>query len=95
MRHIAQEVCWRNAKTIIYVPEALDFVLTKRDEKIWAEYQQDGPGPNGAGKFTGARVEELAIEYKLTVQQIYNIIRLMRRREVAERQGVLPGLEPA
>lgn len=91
MRQIAHEVCFLNAKNIIYVPEALDFELSKRDIKIWADYQVDGP--EGATKFTAARVEQLADEHKLTVQQIYNIIRLMKKREIAGRQGVLPGLE--
>lgn len=93
MRQIAHKVCYLNAKSIIYVPEDLDFELTKRDEQIWLDYQQDGP--EGARKFSPHRVEQLAHEHNLTTQQIYNIIRLMRRREVAERQGVLPGLEPA
>lgn len=93
MREIAHQVCFMNAKKIVYIPEAMEFELTKRDVEIWAEYQLDGPGPNGARKFTGPRVEELAAHYKLTVQQIYNIIRLMKKREIAARQGVLPGLE--
>lgn len=93
MRQIAHKVCFLNKKSIIYVPEDLDFELTKRDEEIWVEYQTDGP--DGARKFTPHRVDQLAAEHDLSTQQIYNIIRLMRRREVAERQGVLPGLEPA
>ena len=76
---------------MIYVPEDLDFELTKRDELIWAAYQTDGP--DGARKFSPVRVEQFAREHNLTTQQIYNIIRLMKRLEVAERQGVLPGLE--
>lgn len=93
MRHIAHEVCFMNAKSLIYVPEALDFELTKRDEEIWVQYQIDGP--DGARKFSAHRVEQLAQERNLTAQQIYNILRLMRRREVADRQGVLPGIDPA
>ncbi len=92
MREIAHEVCFLNAKQLIYVPEDLEFELTKRDQAIWSGYQADGP--DGARKFTNARAEQLAVEFKLSEVQIYNIIRLMKRREVADRQGVLPGLEP-
>lgn len=91
MRQIAHQVCYLNAKCVIYVPEDLDFELSQRDVQIWEQYQQDGP--DGARKFTAHRVEQLAHDYNLTTQQIYNIVRLMRRREVADRQGVLPGLE--
>jgi len=92
MRNIAHQVCFLNAGCLIYVPENLDFVLSKRDEQIWAAYQEDGPS---ARKFSAARVEELAQQHELTEVQIYNIIRLMKRREVASRQGTLPGLDPA
>lgn len=95
MRQIAHEVCFMNCKVTIYIPEDLDFTLTKRDIEIWADYPLDGPGPAGARKFTPRRVEELAAQHKLTAQQIYNIVRLMRKREIAARQGVLPGIEAA
>lgn len=91
MRQIAHEFCFMNAKNVIYIPEDLDFELTQRDEKIWAAYQQDGP--DGVRKFSGPRVEQLAFEHQLSTQQIYNILRLAKRREVATRQGVLPGME--
>jgi len=93
MRQIAHEVCFRNARCLIYVPEALDFMLTKRDEDIWAEYQLDGP--SGARKFSAARVEQLAEQHRLTSTQIYNIVRLMKKREINARQATIPGLEPA
>lgn len=95
MRQIAHQVCYLNARCIIYVPAALDFQLSQRDEQIWAAYQQDGPPPTCARKYSAARVEELAAEHHLTAVQIYNIIRLMKRCEVASRQGVLPGLDQA
>lgn len=95
MRQIAHQVCFMNAKMTIYIPEALELKLSKRDEDIWAEYQVDGPAPTCARKFSPARIEELATQHNLTVVQIYNILRLMKKREVAARQGVLPGIEPA
>lgn len=95
MRQIAHQVCFMNAKCVIYVPEALDFVLSKRDETIWAEYQLDGPAPTCARKYSAQRIEELAHQHKLTTVQIYNIVRAMKKSEIAGRQGTLPGLEPA
>lgn len=93
MRQVAHEFCFINAKNVIYIPEDLDFELTARDERIWTAYQLDGP--DGVRKFTGPRVEQLAYEHKLSTQQIYNIIRLAKKREIAGRQGVLPGMEEA
>lgn len=94
MRQIAHQVCFLNAKQYIYVPEALDFKLSKRDETIWAEYQVDGPAPTFGRKFSAQRIDELAAQYNLTTVQIYNILRLMRKQEVASRQFLIPGLEP-
>ena len=91
MRQVAHEVCFTFAKNTIYIPEDLDFVLTQRDEQIWAAYQSEGP--DGVRPYTAGRVEQLAFEHSLSTQQIYNIIRLAKRREVAERQGVLPGMD--
>lgn len=94
MRQIAHQVCFMNAKCMIYVPAALDFELSKRDQTIWAEYQVDGPAPTCARKYSAQRIEEIAAHYNLTTVQIYNIIRAMKKSEVAGRQGTLPGLEP-
>lgn len=93
MTQIAHDVCFLNAKQLIYVPEALDIKLSKRDESIWDEYQKDGP--DGARKFTVARAEQLAAQHSLSLTQIYNIVRVMRRRDLVDRQTLLPGLEPA
>jgi len=95
MRQIAHQVCFLNARCVIYVPAALDFELSNRDQLIWDAYQVDGPAPTCSRKFSAARVDELAAEHALTAVQIYNIIRLMKAREIAGRQGQLPGLDPA
>jgi Mor family transcriptional regulator len=93
MRLIAHQFCERNAKCMLYIPEDLQFGLVERDAKIWQAYQLDGPG--GAKKFTGARLEQLAAEHSLSIQQIYNIVRREGNAEMATRQGVLPGIDPA
>ena len=93
MRLIAHQFCERNAKCMLYIPEDLQFGLVERDTKIWAAYQIDGP--DGTRKFTGARVEQLAAEHELSLQQVYNIIRREGKAEMATRQGVLPGIDPA
>lgn len=92
MRLIAHQFCERNAKCMLYIPEDLQFGLVERDAKIWQAYQLDGPGTK---KFTGARVEQLAAEHSLSIQQVYNIVRREGNAEIATRQGVLPGIDPA
>lgn len=90
-RDIAQAICAQYARTIMYVPADLEFQLSQRDQVIWEKYSQDGS--DGARKFTSTRVAQLSEEYQLTVAHIYCIVRLVQRREMASRQGRLPGLE--
>lgn len=95
MRAVAHDVCEANAKCVIYVPGDQQWRLIERDLGIYRAYQLTGPGPAGARPCTGERVQELAVEHGLTIQQVYNVIRILHREEMSERQGVLPGLEPA
>ncbi len=93
MRQVAREVCVRNAKCIVYIPDSLDFALEERDREIWAAYQQ--PGPTGSRPFTGERIQDLAEQYGLSLQMVYRIISWAKKAEVAERQANLPGIDPA
>lgn len=86
---IARRVCEQYARTYMYVPTTDDFERAARNAQIWQLY---GEGPF---KYTHRRVDELAAQFELTPQQVYNIVRKMQRAAVAERQGVLPGLESA
>lgn len=87
MRNIANALCFRYARTILYVPANLQLQLGKRDELIYQQYGQDGP--DGARKFSAQRVAQLAEDYKLTTVHVYAIIKLMTSREAAKRQGSL------
>lgn len=95
---IAHAMCCQYGKSYMYVPTDLDFQLSDRDHELYRKYGEDGP-VDGRGifarRYTRDRVDQLAAEYGLTSQQVYNIIRLMKRLELKERQGVLPGLEEA
>lgn len=98
MRNIAHSICLQYARSYMYVPVDMEFELSARDKDIWRKYQEDSPK---ARKFTSARIDELACEYLISTVQVYCILRLMKSREralrvkeFAERQGVLPGLEP-
>ena len=93
MREIAHAICNQYARSVLYVPADLEFALSKRDAEVWAKYGQDGP--DGARRYSPARVAQLAEEYKLTTVQIYCICKLMQRRELEGRQGRLPGIEVA
>ena len=93
---IVHQIVFTYGKTYMYVPEAIDIELTKRDEEIWVKYNRDGPVAGDrpyAKKFSRDRVEELAAEYGLCTVQIYNILRLQYQRQVADRQGTLAGFE--
>jgi Mor family transcriptional regulator len=90
---IAREVCRRNAKTYIYVPGVEHMDRLDRNAEIYAAWQVDGP--DGARKFSGARIDQLAAQYGVTTVWIYQVIRSHHEAEVAERQGMLPGIEPA
>lgn len=92
MLELARRFCHRNAKSIVYIPEAGWLDKLDRNARIWHEYQQDTAT---ARKFTAQRLHELAAEYDLTPQQIYTIIARERRHEVSEVQAELPGIPPA
>ena len=89
MRNIANALCFRYARTILYVPANLELQLGRRDEQIYQQHGQDGP--DGARKYSAQRVAQLAEEHKLTTVHVYAIIKLMTRRETARRQGHLFG----
>lgn len=94
MREIAHAICNQYGRSVIYVPADLEFQLSKRDLEIWEKYTSDGS--DGSRKFSPIRVAQLADEYRMTTQQIYCIVRLMRRRDAAARQESLPRIdEPA
>lgn len=93
MLQIAQDLCARYARTVMYIPSLLDLELTKRNKEIWREYGQPGEGPMGARAWTPARVAELAVKYQLTTVQIYTIVKRMHQAEVGRLQGQLPGLD--
>lgn len=88
MRAVAEQVCSAYSRRFIYVPVAYD----PRNREIVDKYHRQG---RTARACTGARVRELATEYGLTERRIYEIVREAREADLAERQGVLPGLEEA
>lgn len=90
MLEVAKAVCFRHAKSTVYIPEAAGLANLARNAGIWSEYQQDNPEAPYTKKFTPARAMELAVKHDLSTQQIYNIIRGERQHEVNQRQGSLP-----
>jgi len=63
-------------KQYLYVPTGTNHVLQQRHEMIWRE-------------FNGRNYGELAIKHKLSLQQIYNVINVMRADAVRRRQADL------
>lgn len=92
---IAKGVCFRNAKSTVYIPEALNLANMERDRLIWAGYQVDGPPPARCRKFSPERIVELAAEFDLTPQMVYRIVARSREAELRDVQPDLPGLDPA
>lgn len=94
---IAKDVCFRYARTVMYIPADLsaemELQLSARDMEIWTKYGQDGP--DGMRKWTPGRLAQLGQEYKLSVAHLYCIVKLMQQREVKSRQGELPGFGEA
>lgn len=88
---LAKRICWRHAKSWMYVPAALDFGRDDRDAEIYAAYGTDGP--DGARRFTKDRAEQLAAEHGFTVQHVYRIVRLQKHLEMVARQTPLDGFE--
>ncbi len=95
MLEVAKAVCFRNAKSTVYIPEAANLANLARNARIWADYQVDNPEFPFTRKFTPQRAMELAQQHDLTPQQIYNIIRGEREAEINLRQGHLQGFDQA
>lgn len=93
MQSIARSMCFRFAKTIMYVPADMEFELSQRDSEIWTKYGQEGP--DGVRPYTPQRIAQLGEEYKLSVAHLYCIVKLMAKRDLAARQGQLPGFDDA
>ena len=86
---ITRAFCERNAKSLVYIPEAANLAKMERNAIMWAKYQVDGTGPTFARKFTPERLQEIAAEYDLTPQQLYNIFRDERAAELSLLQASL------
>ena len=85
-QQIANRICIEHARTEFYVPAEPELFLGPRDQAIWDAYCQPSPGARAC---TQERLAELSVQYQLTVRHLYSIVALMRRRELASRQGQL------
>jgi hypothetical protein len=89
---IARGICEKNAKSLVYIPEAINLALAERNARVWAAYQVDSPA---ARKFTPERAAELAAEHDLSMQMVYRILAEQRAAEMSDVQPELPGLDGA
>ena len=90
-QQIANSVCLDYARFHVYVPACVELQLDPRNQAIWDQYGQ--AGPDGARPYSPDRIAQLAAKHSLTDRQIYSIVAVMRERELATRQAVLPGLD--
>lgn len=88
---IARAICEKNAKSLVYIPEAINLALIERNARVWAAYQLDSPA---ARKFTAERAAELAAEHDLSLQMVYRILAEQRAAEMSDVQPELPGFAP-
>ncbi|MDH3001476.1 transcriptional regulator [Chelonobacter oris] len=59
--------------SVIYIPRGLLLKLSERDSKIWQE-------------FNGFNHQELARKFEVSVAWVYQIVKKMRKEEIARRQ---------
>lgn len=67
---------------LIYFPKGRFVLISKRDREIYT-------------KFDGTNIKSLALEYKVSEQHVYRIIKAMRRSDLADRHGDLFASEPS
>ena len=94
MTTIAWDICGQFARTTLYIPALLELQRTERDRRISNAYAAAAAG-DGSRPYTHARIVEIAAAEQLTVRQVYDILKLERQRDLADRQQQLPGLDPA
>lgn len=80
MREIAHDICREYGGQQMYVPQDHEPELTQRDLDLWAA-------------FDGHNHAELARVHDLSISQVHNVLRHVRRTQLALRQRQLPGLD--
>lgn len=70
---VAHKIAHAWGGEVIYIPRNLVLLLTERDRKIYSE-------------FNGTNHRELAREYGVTMAWVYQIVKKMRKEEIARRQ---------
>ncbi len=89
MLDIAESFCDTYRGTNIYVPRFAEPALIRRDEEIDRLYAQTGP--DGVRPFTAERVNQLRMQFDLTANQIYCIVKSQRVRRASNcRSGLVP-----
>jgi Mor family transcriptional regulator len=80
MREISHNVARHYGGQVMYVPQDVEFDLTKRDREIYAA-------------FNGTNVNDVAKKYGLSVRQIYAINKRCMEDLMRKMQHPLPGME--
>lgn len=80
MREVAHNLAREWGGSHLYIPKDNELALTRRDIEIYERAH-------------GGNINELAMEYRLSRQQVYSICRLVRERQIRSRQAALPGIE--
>lgn len=78
MNKIARSMCWRYARTLLYIPVFKEADLSERDEAIMRQYGEDGP--DGARKYSAQRLDQIRESHGLTIAHLYAIINAQKRK---------------
>ncbi len=73
---VSEEIRAKHGGFAVYIPSGYFFDCTEKDKKIWKE-------------FRGNNMPELAHKHNVSVARIRQIVRAMRFKDMAERQGRL------
>lgn len=78
-RQAVHSICKTFSKQTVYISSDREFELKSRDFQLWE-------------RFNGRNADEIAVEFNLSIVQVYKIIKIMRTAERSRTQPQLPGL---
>lgn len=74
------QLCSELGPDLVYIPRGLEFEVTKKHRAIYED-------------FNGRNMHEVVAKHKVSPQWVYSICARIRKADLADRQGTLPGLE--
>jgi Mor family transcriptional regulator len=79
-RDSIHELCSELGPDLVYIPKGLEFEVTEKHKAIYKD-------------FDGRNMHEVVAKHKVSPQWVYSICARIRKAELADRQGKLPGFD--